>query len=67
MSNGKDRAILKIDPDVLAALEATGPNWSQRANSALREVFVTKLRSVESGGLDDFEIPAWVRPKPAGK
>ena len=30
---------LRVDPDVLAALRATGPGWQTRVNAILRERF----------------------------
>jgi len=33
---------IRLSPDVLDALKATGPNWQRRANEALRAAFVTK-------------------------
>ena len=33
----KERITLRVDPDVLAALKATGRGWQTRVNDALRE------------------------------
>jgi uncharacterized protein (DUF4415 family) len=33
---------IRLSPDVLDALKATGPNWQRRADEALRSVFVKK-------------------------
>jgi uncharacterized protein (DUF4415 family) len=35
--SGKQLVTLRIEPEVLAALRATGPGWQQRANDALRK------------------------------
>lgn len=35
----KEAVKLRIDPDVLAALRATGPGWQTRVNAILRERF----------------------------
>ena len=33
---------IRLSPDVLEALKATGPNWQRRADEALRAAFVKK-------------------------
>jgi uncharacterized protein (DUF4415 family) len=33
---------IRLSPDVLEALKATGPNWQRRADEALRKAFVRK-------------------------
>jgi uncharacterized protein (DUF4415 family) len=33
---------IRLSPDVLEALRATGPNWQRRADEALRAAFVNK-------------------------
>jgi len=33
---------IRLSPDVLEALKATGPNWQRRADEALRAAFVRK-------------------------
>jgi uncharacterized protein (DUF4415 family) len=33
---------IRLSPDVLDALKATGPNWQRRADEALRDAFVKK-------------------------
>jgi uncharacterized protein (DUF4415 family) len=33
---------IRLSPDVLDALKATGPNWQRRADEALRAAFVKK-------------------------
>lgn len=58
MANEDDRALLRLDPDVLAALEVIGPYWPIQANEVLRQVFVESLRS------DEFDVPAFARPTP---
>ena len=35
----KEAVKLRIDPDVLAVLRATGPGWQTRVNTILRERF----------------------------
>jgi len=35
---------LRIDPDVLAVLRATGPGWQTRVNTILRERFALTTR-----------------------
>lgn len=67
MTRDDDSTALRLDPDVLAALEATGPNWQALANTALRKAFVEKVATDPSSGLDLFEIPAMLRRKPADK
>lgn len=37
--NPKQAVKLRIDPDVLAVLRATGPGWQTRVNTILRERF----------------------------
>lgn len=61
MSNEDDCALLRLDPDVLAALEVTGPYWPIQANEVVRQVFVSNLRS------NEFEISAFVQPQPPGE
>ena len=36
-ANAKVAINLRVDPDVLAALRATGPGWQTRVNAILRE------------------------------
>lgn len=38
-ANAKVAVKLRIDPDLLAVLKATGPGWQTRANRILRERF----------------------------
>ena len=38
-ANAKVAINLRVDPDVLAALRATGPGWQTRVNAILRERF----------------------------
>lgn len=38
-ANAKQAVKLRIDPDVLAVLRATGPGWQTRVNTILRERF----------------------------
>lgn len=38
-SDAKVAVKLRIDPDLLAVLKATGPGWQTRANRILRERF----------------------------
>ncbi len=38
-SNRKEQVNLRLDPDVLAVLRATGPGWQTRINTILRERF----------------------------
>ncbi|MNT92587.1 hypothetical protein D3C72_2338970 [compost metagenome] len=33
----KDQVTLRLDPDVLDALQSTGPGWQARVNALLRE------------------------------
>jgi uncharacterized protein (DUF4415 family) len=33
---------IRLSPDVVEALRATGPNWQRRADDALRAAFVEK-------------------------
>lgn len=35
----KQQISVRLDPDVLAALRATGPGWQARMNEALRKAF----------------------------
>jgi uncharacterized protein (DUF4415 family) len=35
----KEQISVRLDPDVLAALRATGPGWQARMNEALRKAF----------------------------
>lgn len=37
LTRTQDRVILRLDPDVLEALQSTGPGWQARANELLRE------------------------------
>ncbi|MGQ2993683.1 BrnA antitoxin family protein [Variovorax sp. UC122_21] len=67
MTEDDQSPTLRLDPDVLAALEATGPGWQALANTALRKAFIERVANDPGSGLDLFEIPAWVRPKPADK
>lgn len=67
MTQDDQSPTLRLDPDVLAALTAIGPDWQARANTALRKAFVEKVATAPSSGVDLFEIPAWVRPKTADK
>jgi uncharacterized protein (DUF4415 family) len=38
----KQATSIRLSPDVLAALRATGANWQTRADEVLRKVFVGK-------------------------
>ena len=38
-ANAKQPVKLRLDPDVLAVLRATGPGWQTRVNTILRERF----------------------------
>lgn len=67
MTEDDQSPTLRLDPDVLAALEATGPGWQALANTALRKAFVEKVANASSSGLDLFESPAMLRRKPADK
>jgi len=40
----KQAVKLRIDPDVLAVLRATGPGWQTRVNTILRERFALTTR-----------------------
>jgi hypothetical protein len=59
MKNEENPALLRLDPDVLTALEVIGPYWDVQANEVLRQVFVSKLR------WEQFEVPI-PRPRPGG-
>lgn len=37
--NAKQAVTLRLDPEVIEALRATGPGWGSRANDALRKAF----------------------------
>ena len=38
-ADAKEAVKLRIDPDVMAVLRATGPGWQTRVNTILRERF----------------------------
>jgi hypothetical protein len=58
MKKEDDRGLLRLEPDVLSALEKIGPYWQVQANEVLRQVFVSDLR------MDEFELPAFARRNP---
>lgn len=37
IANPKKMVSLRLDPDLLAALQATGPGWQSRVNAMLRD------------------------------
>ena len=41
----KERTSIRLSPDVMAALKATGPGWQTRADDALRKVFVRQMET----------------------
>ena len=40
----KEPVSIRLSPDVLEALRATGPGWQGRADEALRQQFVTSVK-----------------------
>lgn len=42
-ADSKQAVKLRIDPDVLAVLRATGPGWQTRVNTILRERFALSV------------------------